>query len=276
MRIYRLAAIALVLVLCLLPGCAGSEHTTADPFSFAVFGDCRPGSEDYSPVLLACATEMGLLEPPFVIGTGDYIQGSTNQTTVRQQWEGFFIGLAPLQARRAVPVALAPGNHDIVGVRRNAEIYVENFKYLYFSFDHEGCHFIILNSETVGSEGRIPEKQLTWLRQDLDAHLDAKFTFVTLHRPLFPVDGHIGSSMDAYPAERDALHQLFVEKGVDCVFCGHEHLYNHQEKDGIHYFITGGAGAPLYAEPDRGGFYHYLVVSVGEETFTVEVRPITP
>ncbi len=28
-----------------------------------------------------------------------------------------------------------------------------------------------------------------------------------------------------------------------------------------HYSITGGAGAPLYARPARGGLYHYVLVT---------------
>ncbi len=274
MRAHRLLAVLLVLVLSLGVAPAQEPAPTANPFRFAVFGDSRPGSREYSPILQAIATEIGTLGVAFVIGTGDYIEGSSNQTTVRRQWEGFFTALAPLQAQQATPVALAPGNHDIMGIRRNAEIFLEYFKRLYFSFDHEGCHFIILDTEGLGQEGRIVGTQLQWLKQDLAAHADAKFTFVALHRPLFPVDGHVGSSLDQYPRERDALHALFVQHGVDAVFAGHEHLYNYQKKDGILYFITGGAGAPLYTTPDRGGFYHYLLVTVGDKTFTVEVRRI--
>ncbi|MBD3292829.1 MAG: hypothetical protein GF393_07870 [Armatimonadia bacterium] len=247
-----------------------------EPFTFAVFGDTRPGDRDFSPVLQAMMTEIGHLDISFAIGTGDYIEGSSNQSTVRKQWDGFFTAMQPLQADRTIPVALTTGNHDILGVRRNAEIFCEFFNKLYYSFDHRGCHFVLLDSETTGSEGRISGTQLKWLKQDLEAAKDAKFTFVALHRPLFPVDGHIGSSMDAYPEERDALHALFVQSGVDAVFLGHEHLYNHQERDGIHYFITGGGGAPLYAKPENGGFHHYLLVSVGDDEFTVDVKRVTP
>ncbi len=274
MRMLRLTIIALLALLC--PGVvlADEDDTTADPFQFAVFGDCRPGTREWSPVLNAIAAEIGGMDVPFVIGTGDYIEGSANQTTVRRQWEGFFTALAPLQANRAIPVALATGNHDIMGVRRNAEIFLEHFRHLYFSFDYESCHFIILDTEGLGQEGRIAGTQLQWLKQDLAAHADAKFTFVALHRPLFPVDGHIGSSLDEYPGDRDALHALFVQQGVDVVFAGHEHLYNHQERDGIHYFITGGGGAPLYTTPERGGFHHYLLVTVEDTSFTIDVRRI--
>ncbi|MGD9494724.1 MAG: metallophosphoesterase [Armatimonadota bacterium] len=275
MRVLQRALPLLLIGLCALPLCAQqADDTAAAPFSFVVFGDCRPGTREYSPILHAMATEVGGMNVAFVIGTGDYIEGSSNQTTVRRQWEGFFTGLAPLQAHRAIPVAMATGNHDIMGVRRNAEIFLENFKYLYFSFDYGGCHFIILDSESLGSEGKITGRQLQWLKQDLAAHQDAKFTFVALHRPLYPVNGHVGSSLDEFPAERDALHALFVQQGVDAVFCGHEHLYNHQRRDGIEYFITGGAGAPLYATPERGGFHHYLLVSVEDDHFVVTVRRI--
>lgn len=270
--------VALLLVILSLPLCAQEDAVAPEQvevdFSFAVFGDCRPGNRPYSPVLEVIATEMGRLDIAFVLGTGDYIEGSTNPAALRRQWEGFFTGLAPLQAQREIPVALAPGNHDIVGIRRNAEIYCEYFNKLYFSFDYGDCHFIILDTETVGSEARISGTQLQWLKQDLEAASDAKFIFVALHRPLFPVGPHIGSSLDRNPAERDALHALFVKHGVSAVFAGHEHLYNHQEKDGIHYFITGGAGAPLYAPPERGGFYHYLLLQVMGTTFTVDVHRI--
>ncbi len=246
------------------------------PFDFAVFGDSQPYGNEYSPVLREIATQVGRLDVPFVIGAGDYIDGSSNQTTVRRQWEGFFTAMQPLQANRAIPVALAPGNHDIRGVHRNAEIFCEYFKKLYFSFNYEGCHFVILDSETIGADARVTGTQLAWLQQDLEAAQGARFTFVAMHRPLFPVDGNIGFSLDKHPKERDALHALFVKSGVDAVFHGHEHLYNHQERDGIHYFISGGGGASLYAEPENGGFHHYLFVSVAEDGFVVEVKRVTP
>lgn len=275
MRARTVLVVLLAVVLAAGALLAQQPEPAPSPFRFAVFGDSRPGNREYSPVLQRIATEIGTLGVAFVVGTGDYIEGSSNQTTVRRQWEGFFTAIAPLQAQQTTPVALATGNHDIMGIRRNAEIFIENFKRLYFSFDYEGCHFIILDTEGLGQEGRITGTQLQWLKQDLSAHADAKFTFVALHRPLFPVDGHVGSSLDQYPRERDALHALFVQHGVDAVFAGHEHLYNYQKKDGILYFITGGAGAPLYASPDRGGFYHYLLVTVAEDTFTVEVRRVS-
>ncbi|MCD6362058.1 MAG: metallophosphoesterase, partial [Armatimonadetes bacterium] len=194
---------------------------------------------------------------------------------VRAQYERFFEALAPMQANRTIPVAFAPGNHDIMGIPANESIFTEYFEHLYFSFDAGGCHFIVLNTDGAHSSGMIDDHQLQWLRRDLLVHRAARFTFVVMHQPLFPVDGHVGSSLDVHPERRDALHELFVQSGVDSVFAGHEHLYNHQERDGVHYFITGGAGAPLYAPPERGGFYHYLLVQVEDDRYRVTVRRVT-
>ena len=252
------------------PGEAGEG---AREFQFAVFGDCRPaGQRPFSPALERLASDIGEVAPEFVIGTGDYVDGSSNQQRQRWEFNQFFAAIAPMQRNQAVPVALSTGNHDLMGLRANQDIVRELFGDLYRSFNYGSCHFLILDTEEPSREGRIAGKQLQWLKQDLAAHKDARLTFVALHQPLFPVDGHVGSSCDAYPQERDALHGLFVQQGVDCVFCGHEHLYNYQKKDGVHYFITGGGGAPLYAGPERGGFHHYLLVSVSNSGYRISVR----
>jgi hypothetical protein len=58
----------------------------------------------------------------------------------------------------------------------------------------------------------------------------------------------------------EELIALFRKYPVRAVFCGHQHLFSHETHEGIDFFIAGGAGAPLYASPDRGGFSHYLVL----------------
>ena len=44
-----------------------------------------------------------------------------------------------------------------------------------------------------------------------------------------------------------------------------------QEVDGVVYIITAGAGAPLYAAPEDGGFYHFVKVTVQGDRVTDEV-----
>ncbi len=274
MKCRALVPIALVCVI--LASSGWSQEEATGTFAFAVLGDSRPaGKAPYAPALERLCADIGQTGADLLLGTGDYIDGSSNQGVVRAQYSHFFQGLAPLQSSKRIPVAFAPGNHDIVGIPANERIFEEYFGHLYFSFNMGGCHFIVLNTDGAHTSGMVDDRQLQWLRADLAAREDALFTFVALHQPLYPVDGHKGSSLDAHPQRRDALHALFVEQKVDCVFAGHEHLYNHQEKDGVHYFITGGGGAPLYAAPDRGGFHHYLLVRIEGNRYEVIVRKIT-
>jgi hypothetical protein len=43
-----------------------------------------------------------------------------------------------------------------------------------------------------------------------------------------------------------ALEPMFEKYKVSAGFFGHDHNYQHYLTNGVHYFITGGGGAPLY------------------------------
>ena len=77
--------------------------------------------------------------------------------------------------------------------------------------------------------------------------------------------------MDKYPLERDDLHQLFLKTKVKAVFAGDDHRYDRREKDGILYLISGGGGAPLASFKERGGYFHYVWISVQKGRIEGEV-----
>jgi hypothetical protein len=68
--------------------------------------------------------------------------------------------------------------------------------------------------------------------------------------------------MDRFPSYRDELHRLFVKTGVTMVLSGDDHRYDRREKDHVLYIITGGGGSPLAALRERGGYFHYVWVTV--------------
>jgi hypothetical protein len=65
------------------------------------------------------------------------------------------------------------------------------------------------------------------------------------------------------------------------VFAGHEHAYQHLERGGLRYFVTGGGGAPLYTRSTSCNFeddmalrlfraeHHYLRVQVDGDAATL-------
>jgi hypothetical protein len=243
---------------------------SGQPFTFAVFGDNRGDNSGQQPAAFhQILEEVNRSSPAFAVNTGDMIYGlTTNEAVVRTHWKLYRQATASLRA----PLFHLPGNHDIWS-EDSARLYAELVGPPYYVFDYGRARFIMLDCETDAC--RLGTNQFAWLSQQL-AQAGERLVFVFVHRPLFPVDGAIGSSMDAYPGERDALHQLLVKHGRNLggVFLGHEHLYHFQKRDGVPYYITGGAGANLYAPPELGGFHHFLLVHVRIHRVEVELRKV--
>ena len=240
-------------------------------FTFVVLGDNRGDDTGEQPpsffqVLKAVQAEA----PALILDSGDMIYGRTfDSTRVRQQWRIYHQAIAGLRAA----LFHVPGNHDIWD-ESSGRIYRELWGKTYFAVDYGNSRFIGLDTESAG--GQLGQQQVQWLEQQVET-CPQRNLFFFMHRPLFPVDGGIGSSLDAYPAERDRVHNLFVRnrEKVQGVFAGHEHIYNFQVRDGVPYYTSGGAGAPLYAPPELGGFHHFLLVHVDDNKVKVELKKVS-
>ena len=223
-------------------------------FQFAVIGDSRDGEKVYTQLLERILDR----KPRFIIHLGDMVSRPNEM-----EWGPFF------EISKSVTPPFFPvvGNHDVGTTRRGEEIYRRQFFLpegkTYYSFRTGDGLFVILDSEK-GKE-RIVGEQWSWL-EDLLSTSNAGLKLVFLHRPLFlPADSFkSGKGMDRYPIDRDNLHRLFLRTGVGAVFAADDHRYDRREKDHIVYVISGGGGAPLYAFKDRGGYHHYVWVSVDQ------------
>lgn len=268
----------LILVSVFLAACVASTGQSQlkpispeTPFTFVVLGDNRgePSGEQY-PVFHQIVRAINLVSPALVLSTGDLISGyaGDKEALLRRQWRGYKDAIDKLKS----PVFQVPGNHDIFD-QLSAGLWKEFLGATYYSFDYGRARFIALDTET--DRGRLAKEQLKWLEEQLDG-AGSRLVFIFLHQPLFPVDGHIGSSLDMYPAERNRLHQLLVRhrKIIKGVFQGHEHLYHAEERDGVPYYVTGGAGAQLYVPPELGGFHHFIVVRVKGDQVSVEMKKV--
>ena len=102
----------------------------------------------------------------------------------------------------------------------------------------------------------------------------ADFRFVIAHHPpLTAVARRQGDN-----PHMTALIPMFEKYKLTAGFFGHDHNYQHYLKDGVHYFITGGGGAPLYDvdKPPAGitkmveSTEHFVVVKIEGKTARVE------
>jgi acid phosphatase type 7 len=254
---------------------AGSEA----PFSFVVFGDTRNGVEQHRRVLERVIAEA----PVFVLATGDMVDEGYSE----EQWQAFFDVEQALIKNTVLFPAL--GNHDRQGRGRTADTYRAYFAVpengadaeRYYAFTYASARFVVLDSN---SYSFALTDQTAWLERELiAARQDSaiRHIFVVMHHPPFSVSLH-GGAVDL----RERWTPLFEKYQVSAVFSGHDHVYERAEHDGIHYFVSGGGGAPLYPRRPQPNpvdadavlkferTLHYLRVNVTADR--VEVSGVRP
>lgn len=251
-----LIAAAAMLVVSAMAGPAGASYR------LVVLSDRTGGHQE--GVYPSIIREIDLLGPDIVVTVGDQIEGyGDDMELASAEWDTLLAMLDTLEA----PVYLTAGNHDIWS-DDSEELYRRRTGFEpYYSFDHGGTHYIILDTSRIEAWDQIEEEQLAWLATDLEGVDPDDQIFVFYHKPLWIMTTAAGVS--------DPVHGLFVERGVDAVFTGHFHNYFSGEYDGIAYTSLGSSGGYIY-HPDtqpvaRGQFYQFAWLTVGEDGFDMAV-----
>lgn len=264
-------------------------HSNADTsFHFIVYGDTRftdPTNTKAAspPVRRALVQAIAAANPVFVSVGGDiaYNGDDVNDWKV---WDNE----TEVWRQRRITVYPALDNHDLHGDQTIALAnYFQRFPALensrYYSVRVANTLILVLDSsldETSGPQGG-------WLANKLDSiPSDVDFVFLVLHHPPYtasfdkaPGGGHSarhGEQLLAQVLEerQGRTHARFV------VFSGHVHNYEHQEHNGVTYFVTGGGGArpyPIERTPDdplngKSVNYHYLLVEVDRGNLKVTMH----
>lgn len=221
-------------------GAAGKGSFKTPPagpakFEFVVYGDTRTRHDVHRAMIQSV---LKFANPDFVMQTGDLVADAADNSL----WPIFFDAERDLLRKAAYYPAL--GNHDHM-----AKNYFDFLNAVaYYSFDWGTSHFIVLNTD-IGNTGRTEsEKQAYWMEQtrwlegDLLASQRADHRIVLGHHPpMTAVKARQGDN-----AHMMGLEQMFQKYKVSAAFFGHDHNYQHYLKNGIHYYVTGGGGAPLY------------------------------
>jgi hypothetical protein len=143
-----------------------------------------------------------------------------------------------------------------------------------YSWDCGNAHLVVLNeywngtvapgSDTATGGDVVPALR-TWLETDLAA-TRKPFIFVFGHEPAFAEHRHVGDSLDAHPADRDAFWEVLKKYHVQAFISGHIHYYYKELHDGVYQFCDGNAGNGS-AEKHQT----YLDVAVGADQSKIQV-----
>lgn len=240
------------------PGAPG----TFDAFRVVVLGDSRGSYEQFGHILARADAH----DPDFFVFSGDMVDTGTRQ----DEWDAWFAASGDIFAGKVV--VPTHGNHEVLASHYFAHFAFPNNEE-WFDLQYGDLHLISLN-DTVRDLSHVDE-QAAWLDQQL-AQTDSGWQAMVHHRTMYSTCLTHGSNT----ALRAAWGPVLDDHGVDLVFAGHNHIYERSVPvkaeaevgpgEGTTYFVTGGAGAPLYTSAEFDWFAaavakteHYLVLDFG-------------
>jgi len=238
-------------------------------FQFVVYGDTRTRHDVHRAVIAAI---LKYAAPEFIMHTGDLVADGYDSAL----WPIYFDIERELLRKAAIFPAL--GNHE-----RHASKYFDFMDAKpYYSFNWGSAHFTVIDSD-IGTAGATQaqkdafwQEQTRWLEDDLRAAQKSSLRFLFAHHPpMTAVKRRQGDNPHMI-----ALEPMFEKYKLSAGFFGHDHNYQHYLKNGIHYFITGGGGAPLYdvdtppAEITKkvASTENFVIVNVNGSTVRIEAR----
>ncbi len=178
------------------------------------------------------------------------------------------------------------GNHDCFGVYPGSGVspdhplygkrmFENRFGRTYYSFDHKGVHFIVLDSIGITDdrayEGRVDDAQLQWLAADLRALQAGAPVIVSVHIPLVTA---FSSYLPPPPPAKGPEHHgltvanayqvisLFEGHNVLGVLQGHTHINETVTWKGVPYITSGAVSGNWWHGTRMGTPEGFTVVRV--------------
>lgn len=257
------------------------SFTILDPakekFSLCVFNDCH----DHVPELRKALGSIKWEGVDLVVALGDMMSHPESE---EQLFRNFINPCTEFFARH-IPLIFVRGNHETRGAlaRNLLEYFPSQTGRYYYSFDHGGVHFVVLDGGEDKADSN-PEysglaafddylKQETeWLESELmsPAFAAARFRVCLLHMP--PAAGKAdGPEFIRRPWIRDHWTSILGQAGLDLMICGHTHRYAELPANGKRSYpiVIGGTETVIRVDvsPER------LEITAFNDDGTVLARP---
>lgn len=193
-------------------------------FTFFHMSDSQAGIERQYKVWGETVASAYNLYPnaAFIMHTGDQVDSGTNF----KQWNwSLNCASSNLMSSALMPTT---GNHEKSGSSVTNNFMISNLPKqnlengVYYSFDYNNAHFMVLNTNDVDDKEGLGKEQLEWLKKDAKAS-KKQWKIVALHKAVYSNGSHFDDK--DIKALRAQLAVLMPELGIDMVLQGHDHVY---------------------------------------------------
>lgn len=246
----------LVLILATDVVSQNSNSQQSESFSFVFLTDIHLKPEMNAPKGFQMAIDkVNELNPDFVLTGGDLVYDAMRGNQARS--DTLFSLYKNMSAGFNMPVYNCIGNHDLFAIYAESPetsdhpdykygMFERYFGKTYYSFDHKGWHFVVLNSLDVTENKRytgvFSEEELKWLKDDL-AKVDTTTPLVlTTHLPMLTARAQVkGSEGRGNVSNSAEIFEMLEDYKKVLILQGHIHWKEYGViNDRIHY-ITGGS-----------------------------------
>ncbi len=249
-----------------------SQHSSSEDFNFIFMTDIHLEPGRRAPEGFKKAIDVAnRMDADFVLTGGDMIADALEASLGRS--DSCYRLYTNMMKEIKVPVYNTIGNHELCGLYRSSGVdtthpdyydgmYKRYFGNPYYSFDHKGWHFIVLESIIDAGnnyKGYIDSTQVEWLKRDLEKIDRTAPVVVSTHIPLLTTYGQISKGATAPNDEElvvvnalDILNML-AEYNIKLILQGHVHLIEYiylQQK--VHFLVGGAVSAKWWLGPLRG------------------------
>ncbi|KGE13073.1 metallophosphoesterase family protein [Sphingobacterium deserti] len=175
------------------------------------------------------------------------------------------------------PYHLAIGNHDrLPASMRNGkndfEVFEGTFGKPFYSFDHKGWTFIVLNSvEILDKQYALKEEQLNWLKDLLKQTPADRPIVVVTHVPFlsvyYPVLEGRYTGADTF-ANQKQVFDMFEKHNLKLVLQGHMHLYEEINVKDVQFITAGAVSGNWWNGAFHGTAPGHLALTFRKKSFT--------
>jgi 3',5'-cyclic AMP phosphodiesterase CpdA len=262
----------------------------AESFTFAFLTDIHVQPERQATEGFRAAIEkVNTLKPDFVITGGDLIMDALGVGYERA--DSLYDIYENEVAALGMPVYNTLGNHEVFGIYEKSGVSPEHPEYrygmyekrlgkTYYSFDHKGWHFMVLNSVMETEErryiGMIDEEQMDWISRDLVGVDPETPIVISTHIPFITVFTQVlfGEYAPDYHGlvveNARAVLDLFDGYNLKLVLQGHLHYLEDIDVNGLHFITAGAVSAQWWTGPNHGVEEGFLMVKVEGDDFCWE------
>lgn len=254
--IYRILCVFhLVFVLLFQSLAQNSDAKADDSFSFVFMTDIHLKPEMNAPKGFQMAIDKtNELNPDFVITGGDLVYDAMRGGQAR--CDSLFSLYKEMSKGFRMPVYNTLGNHDLFAIYPESPesethpdykygMFERYFGKTYYSFNHKGWHFVVLNSLDVTADkkyrGHFREEQIEWLKSDLDKTDSLTPIVVISHIPMLSLRGQMAGSAGPMIDNVAEVFKMLENKNLKLILQGHIHWKESGQVNDRFEFITGGS-----------------------------------